>query len=311
MKSGFIMERSYEKISSTAKLVAYLRGFTDIPYAKEIAVESGAKKTFQELAGESAESMVRLVPRWEARYKVTDRILAEHDVTQVLEIAAGLSPRGLAMTTNPDIVYVVTDLPQILEEEKTIAEKILAKSDNRRPNLHFQAANALEMESLWRAATVFESDRPVGIITEGLFPYFNRGEQETLAGNIHELLGKYDGLWITTEVHTKQYWQKLSKINEKLVRERLSAISSSTGTNIEGNVFADQNDLEQFFGKAGFKIKEYSHSEVLEDLSSVKLLNLDREEKLRMTRFLKIFKTLVLTPNTARAADVRNRRTTP
>jgi hypothetical protein len=52
------MRKSYEKISPTAKLVAYLRTFTDIPYAKEIAVESGAKKTFRELAGESKESMV-------------------------------------------------------------------------------------------------------------------------------------------------------------------------------------------------------------------------------------------------------------
>jgi hypothetical protein len=60
------MEKSYEKISPTAKMTAYLRAFTDIPYAKEVAVESGAEKTFQELSGESAESMVRFVPFWEA-----------------------------------------------------------------------------------------------------------------------------------------------------------------------------------------------------------------------------------------------------
>jgi O-methyltransferase involved in polyketide biosynthesis len=291
------MEKSYEKNSPTAKLVAYLRAFTDIPYVKEIAVESGAKKTFQELAGESAESMVRFVPFWEARYKVTDRILAEHDMTQVLEIAAGLSPRGLAMTRNPDVVYVVTDLPQILEEEKTIAETILAKSNSRRPNLHFEAANALDMESLSRAAAIFESNRLVAIITEGLFSYLNRREQEALAGNIHELLEKYDGFWITSEVHTKQYWQQISKIDEKLVRERLSAISSSTDSNIESNVFADENDLERFFGEAGFKIEEYSHSKVLEDLSSVKLLNLNQKEKLKIIQGLKILKTLILTRN--------------
>ena len=77
------MRKSYEKISPTAKLVAYLRTFTDIPYAKEMALESGAKKTFQELAGESKDTYFRFAPFWEARYKVTDRILAEHDMTQV------------------------------------------------------------------------------------------------------------------------------------------------------------------------------------------------------------------------------------
>jgi len=292
------MEKSYEKINPTAKMVAYLRGFTDIPYAKEIAVESGAEKTFKELAGESAESMVRFVPFWEARYKVTNRILVEYGMTQILEIAAGLSPRGLAMTENSDVVYVVSDLPQILEEEKEIAETILAKSNSRRPNLHFQAANALNMESLSRAIVAFKNDRPVAIITEGLLSYLNRREQEVLAGNIHEVLRKYDGLWIATEVHTRQYWQKISKIDEKLVRKRLSAISSSTGSDIESNVFADENDIKQFFGEAGFRIEEYSHSKILEDLSSVKLLNLNEEEKLEIKRGLRMLKTLALTRNT-------------
>ena len=54
------MKESYEKISPTAKLVAYLRTFSDIPYAKEIAEESGSEKVFRELAGESAKMMVRM-----------------------------------------------------------------------------------------------------------------------------------------------------------------------------------------------------------------------------------------------------------
>jgi O-methyltransferase involved in polyketide biosynthesis len=201
------MEKSYEKISPTAKLVAYLRTFTDIPYTKEIAVASGAEKTFQGLAGESAESMVRFAPIWEARYKVTDRILGEHGITQVLEVAAGLSPRGLAMTMNPDVVYVVTDLPQVLKLEKTIAETILAKSNSHCPNLHFQAANALDMKSLSTAASAFKRGKPIAIIVEGLLTYLNRREREIIAGNIHELLEKYGGLWVASDVNTKQQLQ--------------------------------------------------------------------------------------------------------
>ena len=81
------MKESYEKISPTAKLAAYLRTFTDIPFAKEIAKKSGAKKAFQEFADEGAKSM--FAPLWKARYKVTHRILAQHGMTQVLELAAG------------------------------------------------------------------------------------------------------------------------------------------------------------------------------------------------------------------------------
>ena len=289
------MKESDEKISPTAKLVAYLRTFTDIPFTKEIAAKSGAEKTFHELADESAKSMIRLAPMWEARYKVTNRILTERGITQVLELAAGLSPRGLAMTGNPNVVYVATDLPQILEEEKEIAEAILVKLNSERPNLYFQPANCFSMDSLLTAAVAFKHDRPLAIITEGLFPYLTRDERKALAGNIHELLEKYPGLWITTDVHTKQFLQKIPQFDEN-AKKRLTRISSSTETALESNIFDDENDLKQFFEKAGFKMEEYSYLNVFQDLSSVKILNLTQEEILKIQQGFRILKTLILTP---------------
>ena len=52
-----VQEEAYEKISSTAKLVAHIRSFTDIPFTKEIAAASGAETDFQTLTGKSAEFM--------------------------------------------------------------------------------------------------------------------------------------------------------------------------------------------------------------------------------------------------------------
>ena len=127
---------AYEKISSTAKLVAHIRSFTDIPFTKEIAAASGAETDFQTLTGKSAEFMTQSAFNLEARYKTTDQIIARYRITQVLEIAAGLSPRGLAMTEDPNVVYVATDLPEILEQEKAIAESILAKLNIHRSNLY-------------------------------------------------------------------------------------------------------------------------------------------------------------------------------
>jgi O-methyltransferase involved in polyketide biosynthesis len=289
------MEKSYEKISPTAKFVAYLRTFTDIPFTKEIAAESGAETTFQELAGESAESIIQFSPLWEARYKATDRILAQCGITQILEIAAGLSPRGLARTENSDVIYVATDLPQILEEEQAIDETILAKLNSRRPNLHFQVANALDRESLSKTTTFFKSDQPIGIITEGLLPYLDSCEKETTANNIRELLRKYDGIWIT-DVSTQQSRKKFSQADE-YSRQRIRNISRITERDITGNNFIDENDAKQFFNKAGFTIQEYQHSNVFEDLYSVKFLNLDREETLKIVKILREGKTLILTPS--------------
>ncbi|MGZ4947375.1 MAG: hypothetical protein ACXV5N_13545, partial [Halobacteriota archaeon] len=75
---------AYEKISSTAKLVAHMRSFTDIPFTKEIAAASGAEKDFQTLTGKSAEFMTQSAFNLEARYKTTDQIIVRHRITQVL-----------------------------------------------------------------------------------------------------------------------------------------------------------------------------------------------------------------------------------
>ena len=140
---------AYDKIGRTSKLVAYLRAFTDIPFAKEIAVGTEAQQDFETLAGKSARSMTQFAFVWEARYKATDQIIARQRISQVLELAAGLSPRGLAMTEDPNVIYVVTDLPQILEQEQAIAESILAKLHAQRSNLYFRVANALDRDDLF------------------------------------------------------------------------------------------------------------------------------------------------------------------
>ena len=128
---------SHDKIGTTARLIAYLRTFTDIPFSKEIAEATDAKKDFKTLAGTSGPSMAQFAFIWEARYKATNQIIERHCINQVLEIAAGLSPRGLAITEDPDVVYVATDLPLILEQEQAIAESILAKRHAQRSNLYF------------------------------------------------------------------------------------------------------------------------------------------------------------------------------
>jgi O-methyltransferase involved in polyketide biosynthesis len=284
-------EEAYEKISTTAKLVAHVRTLTDIPFAKDVASASGAEKDFQTIAGTSAESMSQFAFLWEARYKATDRIIAQCGVTQVLEIAAGLSPRGLAMTESPNVVYVATDLPQILEEEEAIAQSILAKLHVRRPNLHFTVANALDRASLLQAATPFQLGKPVAVITEGLFFYLTRDEQETLAGNIRDLLALHGGLWISPDVTTKQPVKLFSEKYDTM-RQWIQHITGATGRDIEGDAFEDENDVRQFFTAVGFAIEEFSHSNVLEDLSSVKLAKLSREE---IVAILRTIKTLILT----------------
>ena len=281
--------KEFEKISPTAKLVAYSRTFTDIPFAKEIAVKSKAKQSFEEQTGD-----IRGSPIWEARYKVTDKIVKEHGITQVLEIAAGLSPRGLSMTRNSDVVYVATDLPQILEEEKEIVQSILVQSNESRPNLHFQVVNALDMESLLKAVIFFKKDKSLAVITEGLLPYFSMEEKHTLAKNIHKIFSEYSGCWITNEVYSKDALKKMGQsadfAKNRMKQDQYNILSGN-------NVFSDEDEIKRFFEEEGFKIEKYSHLKIFGELTSVKNLGLSEEEIVKIKQILNIKDTLVLTPS--------------
>ena len=285
-----VHEEPYAKISPTAKFVAYGRTFTDIPFAREIAAECDAETAFQTLY--VAESLPLQAPFWEARYKTTNQIIAREGMTQMLEIAAGLSPRGLAMTEDPDVVYVATDLPEMLEQEKAIAGAILARLHMQRPNLHFSVANALDRDEVLQAATPFQADKPVVILTEGLLTYLTRAEQATLAANVHELLARYGGVWITPDVSTKQSWDTFRRIDKRM-QQRAQTISNVTERSLYENLFIDKNDVQQFFTSAGFKIEEYAFRHVLDELSSLKRLNnFDRES---IVQTVQGFTALILT----------------
>jgi hypothetical protein len=98
-----VQKGAYEKIGPTAELVAHVRALIDMPYAKDIALASRAERDVHTLAGTSAESMSQFAFLWEARYKATNRIIAQREVKQVLEIAAGLSPRALTVTESSEV----------------------------------------------------------------------------------------------------------------------------------------------------------------------------------------------------------------
>ena len=90
---------------------------------------------------------------------------------------------------------------------------------------------------------------------------------------------------------TKQLWKFISQADDTM-QQRMQNITGATGRDIETNTFEDENAVRQFFTNAGFTIEEYSYSNVLDDLSSVKLSKFNREE---IFEILRMQKTLVLT----------------
>ncbi|MBU6427616.1 MAG: hypothetical protein KGR26_01270, partial [Cyanobacteria bacterium REEB65] len=98
----------------TAKFVAYMRQFSDIPFAKEVAQWLAADSALQELRREhelDLDELALFAPLFEVRYKSLAAAIRQSGIRQVLEIASGVSLRGLHMAIEDQIAYVETDLP--------------------------------------------------------------------------------------------------------------------------------------------------------------------------------------------------------
>lgn len=277
-----------EKISPTAKFVAYLRTFSDIPFSKDISAVSDSENVFKDIGGEYTETMIKFAPLLEARFKVISAIIEQQKIKNVLEIASGVSPRGLIMSEDPSVNYVEADLPTILAEKEKIVRDILGRSKQTRPNLHFAKTDVLKLEELQAAALPLNS--PMAVEHEGLLNYLTREEKMVAAKNIHQLLSQKNGIWITPDISTRQEMEKILSLNENL-RNILSIISGITERNMETNAFKDEEDIQTFFRETGFEAEVRPQLDFIniDDLSSIHNLNLDKEQVAKLLATRKVF----------------------
>ncbi|PMB47948.1 hypothetical protein CEN39_23530 [Fischerella thermalis CCMEE 5201] len=115
---------SFETISPTAYMVAYARQFTDIPYSKQLAQLVDAQTFMEQLREKNLEQPAEIAVIVEANYKSVDQAIiqiAQSDACQILELATGLSPRGMAMSENPDVTFVESDLYHVRLNTYTVA----------------------------------------------------------------------------------------------------------------------------------------------------------------------------------------------
>lgn len=267
-----VTEATYDKISPTAWSVAYGRIFSDIPYSQEIfdCLEKQRKLTSQEIPGGKRDREV--AAQFEARYKMINKFLAEGGYKQILEIASGLTPRGLQLAKDPNINYVEFDLPPMIAQKEEIIKDMEAGGVVQKPkNLSLVMGNALSAADLETAAGSFQADKPVAIVTEGLLRYFTFEEKAQVARNVLRILKKFGGVWLTPDTQTKDGRFGVSLKNAV-------QFSKVVGRNIEQNYFSDEAEAIDFFTKLGFDVKSHSLSEALESLVSIKRLGLNEKQ---------------------------------
>lgn len=110
------------------------------------------------------------------RHRLIDHLLTEAieagEVTQVIEVAAGLSPRGWRMTRRyPALRYVEADLPAMAARKR----EVIARAAPAGPHHEIVEVDALAdagPASIGAIADQLDPGRGAAIVTEGLLNYF-------------------------------------------------------------------------------------------------------------------------------------------
>jgi O-methyltransferase involved in polyketide biosynthesis len=209
-----------------------------------------------------------ITPFMEARMKLVNRILKERGAKQILELAAGFSPRGMAMTSDEAMTFVEMDLAGIMEEKRGIMKELLARSKiSPRPNLYFCDGSALDENDLLAAVKIFKQEA-IAVVNEGLLTYLDFEEKAKAARNVHRLLEKYGGVWVTPDL---SLWSggKAQTINRK--------VESITNIDMQKISFENEAAAREFFERLGFVVESHSFKEALDELSSPQRLGLSPE----------------------------------
>jgi O-methyltransferase involved in polyketide biosynthesis len=137
------------------------------------------------------------------RHVMIDHLVADAGAADVLELAAGLSRRGVTVSADAGVRYTEVDREHVLGRKR----RLLARSADgsaalARPNLRLVAADlaAAPLDGLVTAA----AGAPLFVIAEGLFMYLDADGQRALWRRIRALFDGRSGTFVFDLVPTAE-----------------------------------------------------------------------------------------------------------
>ncbi len=169
-----------ESISPTAHYTGYVWARNGLSHPELETVEGRVMYESMRLPMAAAGMLGRgtleryLLARHRAIDSLLERAIERDGVTQVIEVAAGLSPRGWRFTERfPQLVYIEGDLPGMVERKREALERIGSLSERHRV-VELDALRPRGRASLGYLTRGLDHGAGLAIITEGLLSYLPR-----------------------------------------------------------------------------------------------------------------------------------------
>lgn len=273
-----------QDVSRTAWFTVYLRTLTDIPLCAETFNELGSIRRRDARADDFLAAMgsAEMAPRIECRYKLIEELLRRQPVYQVLELAAGLSPRGMNMEPSLHGPYVELDLPGLSALKRYLVTRLTERAViGELPRLHLVAGSALDADDIRRAASHLTPGRPVAVVMEGLLPYLTFEQKAVLARNVHEIVSRSGGLWISSDGYYKSMLAHARRFAD--VTTKVSDVGSF---NMHANFFDDPEHAVRFFSEYGWHMRRETYIQVANRLASLRWLETPYAEFEHMEGFV-------------------------
>lgn len=242
-----LANRNFNTISPSAKSLLLMKGYTNIPFARQTAELITYPEKYNPDFDKMDMTFWARTLHFENRYWSIDYLLTDLAIKNILELSSGFSFRGLETTKQKGFHYIDTDLPDVIEKKKDFIPALKNESINIIGTLELIALNALDDKQFHEIVNRF----PVGeivIVNEGLLMYLDIKEKEKLCGIIHKILKERGGYWITADIYIKKQYEKL---NLKIDKETNDFFEQHK---IEDNKFDSFEDAEAFFRRMGFEI---------------------------------------------------------
>jgi O-methyltransferase involved in polyketide biosynthesis len=131
-----------------------------------------------------------------------DEAIKRDEVSQVIEVAAGLSPRGwrFAERYGQRLTYIETDLPGMAARKRVALERAGSLGPGHRV-LELDALRGGGEQSLTALAAELDPSSGLAIVTEGLLSYLDRDSVLGLWRRAAETLGRFPNGLMISDLH--------------------------------------------------------------------------------------------------------------